>query len=289
MGIFVKDSNINTGTVGSQGTNTQSVTVHNSTVDVSNIERGNSDISSTSQVTTVDLGDLINEGGSTATDVVTSTISNGSINVEDTTQTSTSTSNQNMQNSNTNTENINQQGESATKQTINNDQTKQDNVNQETGTASSKSASSGVQGGSTNQPTGTASKPASSSTGGKSGSSSGGQGGSVTSETMGGHGKQGGQGQREGTVSGTKNSSMKGTPVNSIIDSGDVSRTGATASSQKVNDKGPVIHTGVSLADKNTGSHIGKKVKWFIKEVIDVFDKIGSTAAVVGITIYCAT
>ena len=101
-------------------------------------------------------------------------------------------------------------------------------------------------------------------------------------------GKHGVQGQREGTVSGTKNSSMKGTPVNSIIDSGDISRTGATASSQKVNDKGPVVHTGVGLADKNTGSHIGKKVKWFVKEFIDVFDKIGSTAAVVGVTIYCA-
>ena len=288
MGIFVKDSNINTGTVGSQGTNTQSVTVHNTKVDVSNIERGNSDINTESQVTTVDLGDLINEGTSTAAEAANTTITNGNINVGDTTQTASQTSNQNMQNSNTNTENINQQGESVTKHSIDNDQTKQDNVNQETGTASSKSASTGGQGGSTNQPTGTASKPASSSTGGKSGSSSGGQGGSANSGSMSAQGKQGAQGQKAGEVSG-KAGSIKNTQSKVLELGGDVSRTGATISNQKsITSKTKTTQGNSNKAHSNTGSKIGKGVRWFVKEIVHTVESIRATEAVLTTTVMSA-
>ena len=288
MGIFVKDSNINTGTVGSQGTNTQSVTVHNTTIDVSNIERGNSDINTESQVTTVDLGDLINEGTSTAAEAANTTITNGNINVGDTTQTASQTSNQNMQNSNTNTENINQQGESVTKHSIDNDQTKQDNVNQETGTASSKSASTGGQGGSTNQPTGTASKPASSSTGGKSGSSSGGQGGSANSGSMSAQGKQGAQGQKAGEVSG-KAGSIKNTQSKVLELGGDVSRTGATISNQKsITSKTKTTQGNSNKAHSNTGSKIGKGVRWFVKEIVHTVESIRATEAVLTTTVMSA-
>ena len=313
MGIFVKDSNINTGTVGSQGSSAQGVTVHNTTIDVSNIERGNSDINTESQVTTVDLGDLINEGTSTAAEAANTTITNGNINVGDTTQTASQTSNQNMQNSNTNTENINQQGGTAFQKSINNEQAQNEQSNQNAGTASgqstsggnqqsqgtnsqnggiasSKSASSGGQGGgSSNQTSGVASKPAGSSSGGKSGSSSGGEGGSAKSGSMSVQGKQGAQGQKAGEVKG-KSSTINSTTSNKIIDSsGNISRTGATISNQKsISTKTTTIQGNTNLAHSNTGAKLGRGVRFFVKEIINTVESIKATEAVLATTVMSA-
>ena len=312
MGIFVKDSNINTGTVGSQGSSAQGVTVHNTTIDVSNIERGNSDINTESQVTTVDLGDLINEGGSTAADVANTTITNGSVNVGETTQTSSQTSNQNMQNSNTNTENINQQGGTASQKTINNEQAQNEQSNQNAGTASgqstsggnqqsqgtnsqnggiasSKSASSGGQGGgSSNQTSGVASKPAGASSGGKSGSSSGGEGASAKSGSMSAKGKQGAQGQKAGEVKG-KSGSINSTTSNKIIDSnGKVSRNEVEISKQKVTSKESTIKSDVTRANENTGAKSGKGLKWFVKELVKDIETEISTDVVLATTVLSA-
>ena len=105
---------------------------------------------------------------------------------------------------------------------------------------------------------------------------------------MGGQGKQGAQGQKAGEVKG-KAGSIKNTQSKVLELGGDISRTGATMSNQKsMTNKTSKIQGNSNKAHSNTGSKIGKGVRWFVKEIVHTVESIRATEAVLATTVMSA-
>ena len=311
MGTFVKD-NIGGINIGSKSSDVSGKTVQSSNIDISSIERGNSDFSSNSNISSsVDFGDLFNEKA-TASEVSSSSMTNGSTNVEGMNQTSSSVQQQGMSNSKVNQDSTNQTSSSVQQQGMNNDKVNQDSANQQTGNAQSASLSNGKnEGNNTSQATGTASSQGTASSGNQ-GSSTGQTGGSATgASTSSGRGTSGSTGGATGKASGNsmsggstgsgqgghgghkaggvevKSSSVQGaTRPTALNNNSSMQQTGTTVSQKSV--KSSHVETNTSKAENNTGGFLGKAVRWFVKEVVNVIDVVESTKTVIKTSVLSA-
>ena len=289
MGIFVRD-NIGDINIGSKSSDVSGKTVHSSNIEISNIERGNSDFTSESNISSsVDFGDLFNEKAS-GSEVASSSMTNGSTNIEGTNQSGTNTTQQGMTNDKVNENNSNQQTGNAQSASLSNGKNEENNTSQSTGTASSQgTTSSGNQGSSTGQTGGSATGASTSSGKGPSGTTGGTGGKASTSSMSGGQtgNGQGGHGGHQAAGVDVKTSTVNAnTRPTAMASGGAAAQTGTTVSQKTVT--ASEVETNASKAEANTGGIIGKAVRWFVKEVINVIDVIESTKTVIATSVLSA-
>ena len=289
MGIFVKD-NISGINIGSKSSDVSGKTVQSSNIDISNIERGNSEFTSNSNISSsVDFDDLLNDKP-TNTEVSSTSMTNGKTNVDGTNQSSQSVSQQGMTNDKVNQENSNQQTGNAQSASLSNGKNEGNNTSQSTGTAQSQgTTSSGNQGSSTGQTGGSANGASTSSGKGPSGST-GGSTGKASGNSMSGGNSGNSQGSQGGSKAGgveVKSTTVQNaTRPTALNNSSSMQNTGTTVSQRTVN--ASHVETNASKAESNTGGILGKAVRWFVKEVIHVIEVVEATRVVIATSVLSA-
>ena len=289
MGTFVKD-NISGINVGSKSSNVSGKTVQSSNIDISNIERGSSEFTSNSNISSsVDFGDLFNDKAQ-ASEVSSVSMTNGSTNIDGTNQSSSSVSQHGMANDKVNENSTNQQTGNAQSASLSNGKNEENNTSQATGRASSQGATSGGnQGSSTGQQGGSAHGASTSSGKGPSGSK-GATGAKASGNSMSGgtpaSGRGGSDGHKAGGVEVKSTTVKNATRPTAFNNNSSMQQTGTTVSQRTA--KSSKVETNVSRAQNNTGSKIGKAVKWFIKEAINAFEKVKATEVVITTSVLSA-
>ena len=289
MGIFVKD-NISGINVGSKSSNISGKTVQSSNIDISNIERESSEFTSNSNISSsVDFGDLFNDKAQ-ASEVSSASMTNGSTNIDGTNQSSSSVSQQGMSNDKVNENSTNQQTGNVQSASLSNGKNEENNTSQTTGRASSQGATSGGnQGSSTGQQGGSAHGASTSNGKGPSGSK-GATGAKASGNSMSGGNPASGRGGSDGHKAGgveVKSTSVKNaTRPTAFNNNSSMQQTGTKVSQRTATTSN--VETNVSRAQNNTGSKIGKAVKWFVKETINVIEKVKATKTVIATSVLSA-
>ena len=286
MGIFVKD-NISDINVGSKSTDVSGKTVQSSNIDISSIERGNSEFSSNSNISSsVDFGDLFNDKAN-ASDVSSTSMTNGSTNINGMNQTSSSVQQQGMNNDKVNQNSTNQQTGNVQSASLSDRKNEENNTSQSTGTASAQgTTSSGNQESSTGQTGGSVNGASTSSGRGTSGSTGGTSGEASTNSMSSGNTGSGRGGHNTGGAE-VKSTSVQGaTRPTALNNNSSMQQTGTTVSQKTANSSH--VDTNTSNAQNNTGSKIAKGVRWFIKEVVNVIDVVESTKTVITTSVLSA-
>ncbi len=273
MGYFITDHNISTGPVGSKASSIGGSSIDKSTINLSSVEQSTGEINKSSEMTTLNLGDIFGEGAKAATTEAQKVVKEN-VNIENTTTSSSEVTSENLTNETTKTDTINQ-----TTGEINKDTSLDSNTNipgnHTTGSTantggSSFSATSGSGGGGG----GSWSSPSSSST--KSSSKSGG----LTGITTGIAGRGGGVSATGAKVAGKTMQSSR-----PVITTGNIDATGARMTSLPLTEN---ESNHLWDAFKNTGAHIGKHFTGFIRERINVKVSQLATCSVIGTSILSA-
>ena len=269
MGFFITDHNISTGPVGSKASTIGGASIDRSTVNLSTVEQSTGEISKSSEMTTLDLADIFGEAPKAATTEAKKVVEE-----------------------NVNLEQINTNSSEVSAEKLTEEATKTENINQTTGEINKETSLEGTTSVEGN-------KTSSGNTGGTGGgnfSVSGGAGGSG-----GGSWGSSSGGNTGGKVS-SKVGGLQGVTTGIAGRGGGANATGAKVSGKTMQSSRPVITTGnidpsgagiTSLpftkeesgslwdAFKNTGAHIGKRVKGYIKEYINMQVTQAATAAII--------